>query len=871
MAKSKSKAVTVSKAKSKAATKPKVVAKPSANSSNPLLEQALAYRQRFSGLVGVASKVPLKDSSVLSVVYTPGVAEPCLRIAEDALTSFKYTIRGNTVAIISDGSSAFGLGDVGPEAILPVLESKSVIFKTFAGVDALPIAIKSKDPYEIIETVIQLAPTFGAICLEDISAPRSMTIGAHLEEALPIPVVNNHRENVAIGVAAGLLNALKVVGKEPDEVKVVINGAGAAGLGVGRLLPALGIPNVIVCDREGALYTYRPHDMNWAKWAVARTTNPDKERGGLLDVLKDADVFVGFAAGQKLSAQDIKSMADKPIVFMFGSPDPENLDILPEEAKDAGAAVVSTAISTYPNQMELASIFPGVFRGLLDVRAREFSMDMAMAATHALAGVVKDDLQADYIIPRVLDFRTAPAVAAAVARAAIDNGVAKVTNVSPEEIAERVTRYVYEGHFPIRPRAKGVYESSGEESVDLHDRYQGVLEIRSKIPVRDDYNLNLFYLVPGAMEPVKAIVKNKKRSFDLTARGNLVAVVSDGSAVLGLGNIGARAAMPVMEGKAILFNTFAGVEAFPICIATQDQDEIVELVKRLEPTFGGINLEDISAPRCFYIEERLKAETDIPIFHDDQHGTAVVVLAGMLNASKILGRNMKDMRFVVNGTGASAVAVTNLLLKAGVGDVIMADTTGILYRGRKNNMNWMKQEMARKTNKEKMQGELTDAMKGADVFIGLSVAGAVNEAMVRSMAKNPIIFGLANPTPEIMPDKARKAGAAIVATGRSDFPNQVNNSLVFPGVFRGALDTRVRNITDRMKIAAARAIAGLQTDDKLKPDAIIPSGTDYTVAPAVAEAVAREAVRSGEARVKVDPKDVAEKVRAFVYEGGSIG
>ena len=831
-------------------------------------EEAIAYRRRHAGVIGVSSKVPVKDSSVLSVIYTPGVAQPCLEIAKNRLDSYKYTIRGNTVAIISDGSSAFGMGNVGPEAILPVLESKSVIFKTFAGVDALPIVLKTQDTYEIIETVINLAPTFGAICLEDISSPRSMTIGSHLEKAMTIPAVNNHRENVAIGVAAGLMNALKVVGKKPETVKVIINGAGAAGLGTAELLLALGFKQIVVSDRHGAIYTYRPFDMNWAKWAIAKVTNPEKEKGTLEELLKGADVFIGFAAKTTLTGEMVDSMAKKPIVFAFGGPGPNQPEITPSDAIAAGAAVVSTALSQYPNQMELASIFPGVFRGLLDVRAERFSIEMAVAAAKALAGVVGDKLQADYIIPKVLDFRTAPAVAAAVARAAIKSGEARV-EADPDEIAEKTRRYVYEGRMPIKPRSyDNGSKSLGEQSVELHERYQGVLEIKNKIPVRDDYNLNLFYLVPGAMEPTRIIAKERSEVFNLTARGNLVAVVSDGSAVLGLGNIGARAALPVMEGKAVLFNTFAGVEAFPICIATQDADEIIELVKHIEPTFGGINLEDISAPRCFYIEQRLKEETDIPIFHDDQHGTAVVVLAGLLNACRLLKCNMKDLRIVVNGAGASAVAVSKLLKKVGIGDLILCDTTGVLYRGRKENMNWIKKEMARKTNKERLQGTLADAMKGADVFIGLSVADSVSPKMVQSMAKNPIIFALANPNPEIMPAKARRAGAAVIATGRSDFPNQVNNSLVFPGVFRGALDARVRNITDRMKIAAAKAIAGLVDDDTLSPEVIIPSGTDYTVAPAVAEAVAREAVRSGKARVKVDPRAVAEKVRHFVYEDG---
>jgi malate dehydrogenase (oxaloacetate-decarboxylating) len=320
-----------------------------------------------------------------------------------------------------------------------------------------------------------------------------------------------------------------------------------------------------------------------------------------------------------------------------------------------------------------------------------------------------------------------------------------------------------------------------------------------------------------------------------------------------------------MEGKSVLFHTFGGVEAFPICLATQDPDEIVAIVKRLEPTFGGINLEDISAPRCFYIEDRLRRETDIPIFHDDQHGTAVVVLAGVMNACKITGRELKDLTIVVNGAGASAIAVSKLLIRVGVGDLILCDTTGTIYPGRAKGMNWIKEEMAAITNAGRVRGTLADAMQGRDLFIGLSAAGAATPAMIASMRPRAIVFALANPTPEIFPDDARAVGAAVCATGRSDLPNQVNNSLAFPGIFRGALDTRARQINDVMKIAAAHAIAGAVPPALLTPDFIIPDAMDYSVAPRVAVAVARVAMETGEARQQVDLAVVAERCRAFAY------
>lgn len=824
--------------------------------------RAMEYRRRHKGLISVRSKVHVRDSQALSLVYTPGVAEPCLEIKRDPKRSFDVTCRGNTIAIVSDGSSAFGMGDIGPEAILPVLESKAVIMKTFAGVDALPIALDVTTIDEFADVVLNISPTFGAISIEDVASPKEVAITNRLVRSLHIPAVNNHREGIAIGVLAGLVNAARLVDKEISEMRIIINGAGAAGLGTAKLLHHYGATNVIVCDRQGALYKYRPRGMNWAKWEITKVSNPNYEEGELGDVLRGADAFIGFASGASLSPDQIKTMAADPILFTFGSP----IEIPPQEARAAGVAVVATAHSTYPNQMDIAAVVPGVFRGLLDVRARSFSLNAQLAAAKAIASFVdEDDLHPDYIYPRLLDYRVAPVVAEAVARATLQEGLAKRPDVDPAEIAERTRTYVYEGRLPV-PAPSGRDMDYAEESLELHDRFQGLLEINSNIPVKDSFILEEFYLVPGAMEASKVIVGDRSAVFDLTVRGNLVGVVSDGSAVLGLGNIGGRAALPVMEGKAILFHTFAGVEAFPVCLTTQEPDEIIDVVRRLEPTFGGINLEDISAPRCFEIERKLQEITEIPIFHDDQHGTAVVVLAGILNACRLAGKEPNDLSIVVNGAGASAVAVTRLLMAMGVEDVIMLDSRGAIYEGRKEGMNWIKEEMAAVTNQEKVKGKLARAVQKRDVFIGLSVAGALKPDLVQAMAPDPIIFALANPTPEIMPDEALAAGAAIVATGRSDLPNQINNSLAFPGIFRGALDARVPNITDDMKIAAARAIAGLVAQQELRHDWIIPKGTDFSVAPAVAEAVARTALDTGQARRQVDPADVAAKVRHHVYE-----
>ncbi|MEW8959466.1 MAG: NADP-dependent malic enzyme [Moorella sp. (in: firmicutes)] len=400
-----------------------------------------------------------------------------------------------------------------------------------------------------------------------------------------------------------------------------------------------------------------------------------------------------------------------------------------------------------------------------------------------------------------------------------------------------------------------------ERALQLHKEWQGKIEVKGRAPARDAVDLSLAY-TPGVAEPCKEIHKDPKLVDVYTRRWNLVAVVSDGSAVLGLGNIGARAAMPVMEGKSLLFKTFAGVDAFPICIDSQDVDEIVRTVQLLTPTFGGVNLEDIAAPRCFEIERRLKETTDIPIFHDDQHGTAVVVLAGIINACKVTKRELGDLKVVINGAGAAGIASAKLLLSVGVKDVILCDSKGIISSKRQD-LNTEKQEMLKITNKEDRSGTLADAMVGANCFIGLSVKDAVTQDMVRSMGKDAILFAMANPIPEIYPDKAKEAGAAVVGTGRSDFPNQVNNVLGFPGIFRGALDVKASDINDAMKIAAAHALADL-VGERLSAEFVLPEAFDMRVAPAVAAAVAKAAMESGVAREPKDPEWVKKHTEELI-------
>ena len=386
-----------------------------------------------------------------------------------------------------------------------------------------------------------------------------------------------------------------------------------------------------------------------------------------------------------------------------------------------------------------------------------------------------------------------------------------------------------------------------QESLKKHYEWNGKIEVVSTVPINSSEDLALAY-TPGVAEPCLEIQKDYNKSYELTRRNNLVAVITDGTAVLGLGDIGPEAGMPVMEGKCALFKAFGDVDAFPICVRSKSVDEIVNTVYMISGSFGGINLEDISAPRCFEIEKRLKEICDIPIFHDDQHGTAVIGAAGLLNALKIVGKKIEDIKVVMNGAGAAGIAIAKHLMNMGVKDVTMCDSKGIICKGDER-LNPVKQEMAEITNLSHKTGSLADAMAGADVFLGISAAGCVTQDMVKTMAKDPIIFAMANPTPEIMPDLAKEAGAAVVGTGRSDFPNQINNVLAFPGIFRGALDCRASDINEEMKIAASYALASIVDDDKLSADYILPHAFDPRVGKAVAEAVKKAAVESGVARI----------------------
>jgi malate dehydrogenase (oxaloacetate-decarboxylating) len=829
--------------------------------------EALSYRRRYRGLIGIKSKMPIRDVSVLSRIYTPGVGAVCKEIDRNPASSYRYTCRGNSIALISDGSQVYEFGNIGPLAVLPKLEAKSVIYKTFANVDAVPIALKTQDPYEIIETVRVLAPSFGGFCLESIAAPKCFTIENRIRKAVRVSVL--HHENHASGiiVLAALYNALKVVGKRLGDVRIVINGAGAAGIGVAKGLVVAGTNNIVVCDRHGALRVYRPVGMNWSKSEIARLLGPQDVKGDLAQVIKGADVFIGLSDQGLVTREMIASMAPNPIVFALALPEPE---ISEAEAKAGGAAVVATGLADSENQIRSSLVTPGFFRGCLDVGANRVNIEMYLAAARAAADMIPEDkLSPNNIIPRQMDWRISPVIAEAVARAAQETGVAQLQKeiITPERIHQRTESYIYEGELAWLPSEGQDYGKLGvnEEALELHQRYQGAVQVYAKVPIKDEIIYNRLYAPNAVAEVCNQILRDPMGAYDYTCKNNLVAIVTDGSAVLGLGNIGPRAALPVMEGKAILFKTFGGVEAFPICLSTQESDRVVEVVEHISPAFAGINLEDISSPRCFDIEQRLIERLDIPVFHDDQHGTAVVALAGLMNALRLVDRKLSEVKIVFNGAGASAISVAKILILAGAQDIVVCDTTGVVYKGRAQGMNPIKEELADLTNPERAQGGLADVLRGAQVFIGLSGPNVLTQDMVRSMAPAPIVFALANPDPEIHPQAAKAAGAVVVATGRSDFPNQVNNCLAFPGIFRGALDIRARAINDAMNIAAAQAIAGL-VGENLSPEYILPGAMDFRVPPAVAEAVARAAMDSGTARLHLEPERVARHTREFIYD-----
>ena len=602
-------------------------------------QEALDYRYRHRGLIGVESKVPVKDRSTLSLVYTPGVAEPCLAIHQDPQASFEYTCRGNTVALITDGSALFGMGAAGPLAALPAMEGKSVIFKTFAGIDALPMCLEARTLDELIQNVTMLAPTFGAFCLEDIASPNCFSLEDRLQRAVNVPIFHNHAHGAGVMVLAGLYNALPLLGKRLEDARIVVLGAGSAGIGTARLLTAAGARNVIVCDRAGAIHKYRPTNMNWVKAEIARQTNPQDFSGPPAEALRGADVLIGLSAANAVTPEFVSRMAQDAVVFALAVPTPE---IMPAEAKRAGATIVATGRSDLPNQLDIALVFPGVLRGLLDVQARNVTPAILLAAAKALAECVPaDEVGPERIIPPIFDFRVAPALAAAVAKVAMATGEARKT-METADIVDRLRRFTYEGSFPVEPRAPGKPLTQKEEAMELHRRFRGKLQVVSKVPIRDTNILGLLYLPPGLDPPGRGYSERSGQGLRPHRQGEF------GGGGLGRER-GPRPGQYRSPGRNARHGRQGGAlqdlwrrRGLPNLRRHAGPDEIVAVVRAIAPVFGGINLEDISAPRCFAVEDRLKKELDIPVFHDDQHGTAVIVLAALLNGLKITGRTLPE-------------------------------------------------------------------------------------------------------------------------------------------------------------------------------------------------------------------------------------
>jgi malate dehydrogenase (oxaloacetate-decarboxylating) len=682
------------------------------------------FRKKYNGLFEVNTKVPIRDSYSLSLVYTPGVGRSCTEIHKDSEKSYEYTNRANSAAIITDCSNY--PDNFNQVCAIPELEAKVLYYKEFAGIDAYPIIVKTKDINKIAEIIENLMPNFSGYDFTGFSAERSILLEKKLNNCLKAPALFSH------------------------------------------------------------------------------------------------------------SIPDILNSIDKAQLSQF---------IMPEV------------------------LLPAIMRGAIDVRAFNITKEMISSVYDALTLAVKENLICK---SKNFNLSAMPKVALYAAKIAIENNNTSL-KITPEEVETKFIDFLLEGknslfNYPL-PDYLSKNHTLEENSIELHRKSKGVIEINSKASIKNYQDYQFFISNDSIKAVSKEIELNCKKAMDLTVKGNLIAIVSDGSAVLGFGNIGADAALPVMEGKSALFKTLGGVDAVPICLKTQDSDQLIDIISNISPIFGGINLEDISSPSCFKVEQTLINTLDIPVFHDDQHGTAVVVLAGFLNALKLTGKSIENVKVVVNGAGAGAISVSELILQSGVKNLILCDTKGAIYQGRQEGMNPFKEAISHKTNPNKEKGKLADVIKGSDFFIGLSVANIVTQEMVKAMANKPVVFALANPTPEIMPDLAKEAGAFIVATGRSDFKNQINNSLAFPGIFRGALDVRAIRINNEMKVAASNAIANLINENQLNTDCIIPHALDLAVPPSVAKAVAEAAIKTNVAKNIIDPEDIYERTKNYFYDG----
>lgn len=794
------------------------------------------------GLLGIKSKIPVRDEYMLSLLYTPGVAEPCRQIHQDVTRAVDYTTKGNAVALLSDASDVV-VKKWGPYGLIPLLESQAVLCRELAAVDVYPFSIDTDTDGTFIEVAVNLHPAIAAIALDYVEFPKVLDYQESIAQQVQIPVVNMGGEMVATLLLAAFHNAARMFRKKPEEVEILLYGIQLPAYSLWQAARCSPFKNITAVDPTGRFLALSPE----IRPKLPESISP----------------HIVVISEEEVEGRVLESLHRNNVVFDFA-------------ASEHRAETVRHYLHFWKREEPFfhpALIFPGFFRGILDCRLPSVPMHFFARIAEEVAHLQSDEkLREGRLFPNLLDAETAATVARAVAQLA-QKAFPDRNIPHPERVYTRTFERIYAGgsvsagssHLKKSKRKKSS-QALAKESLELHEQFGGAIEIVAKLPLRDEYMLQILS-PPHIWAPAQEILKDRLKVYEYTSKSNLVAVITDGSAVLGLGNIGPEAALPVMEGKALLFKTFAGIESIPICLGTQDPDAIIRIVAALTPIMGAINLEDISAPRCFYIEERLRRMSDIPIFHDDQHGTATVVLAGLINAARFINARLSDLSIVINGAGASGIAVTKLLLKVGVEEILLCDTQGALYEGRPYGMNFMKEEIAKVTNRRKKQGTLRDVIKGAKVLVGLSGPGLVDQDMVRSMDPDPLIFALANPTPEIMPEWAEAAGAAVVATGRSDWKNQINNALAFPGILRGALDIRAKTINDEMKIGAAKAIAYLVSDQELHKDYIIPKALDFRVSPQVAAAVAKAALETGQARVLVDPTVVRDNTREFLYGG----
>lgn len=683
----------------------------------------LRFRKLYRGVLGTDSKVPVRDKYGLSMVYTPGVAEPCKMIQANPDDAFIYTSRGESLALVSNGSDVLDLGDIGPQAVLPILEGEAAMLSELGGLSAYPLCVTCKSVKDFRFLFTNIAPSFGAIAVFGLNKEFYDEMADMFEPDIPL---------------------------------------------------------------------VRYEDVLDKVFARRRDLTPRQK------------FFDSYMA------------------------------------------------------------MPGFLNALVACNARDVSHVVYYAAGREIDDALKS---MGGFSAGAINFGLAERVGRVCADAFNASGTGR-RKVDAEALAARIHGIVYEGHGATVESPAVPYDNEHlmQAALDLYRRHRGTTRTRARARIVDRASLNMI-AGQGALYAAEEIAAHPERLHEYTAKGNTVAVISDGSAVLGLGNLGGPAALPVMEGKCVLFRTLAGVNAHPLVLATQNVAKIQKIISMVSHTYGGVNLEDIQAPKCFELERRLQGKIDIPVFHDDQHGTSSVVLAGLINALKLTGRNAGGSTVAVNGAGAAGITVTRMLLKYGFKDVVLCDTAGIICDGREENMNDEKREMAKLTNKTGIKGGIAEAIKGRDIFIGLSTGNCVTREMVGSMAENPVVFALANPVPEIMPDDARAAGASVVATGRSDFPNQVNNALVFPGIFRGALGVRAKEINDEMKLAVSKALAESIPEDELDIRNFVPSALDIRVTPMVAAAAARAALDSGAVRPGPDPQDVCDAAFAFIYEG----